>query len=128
MPAKLVRTSAGRESCSIKVAKFLKQLSDNWLLRIYFMDLMKFLDKNVTSKRFQTEIKVSEVSKTQKMNIEKYLSCWSMRTFILFFVFHFDFVIIPILVTCEASIALKAPLCFAMIHPLISIVFYKLYP
>jgi hypothetical protein len=37
----------------------------------YFMDLMKFLGKNMTSERFQTEIKVSEVSKTQKMHIEK---------------------------------------------------------
>jgi hypothetical protein len=48
--------------------------------------------------------------------------------FLLFFVLHFDYEIMVILAGREASVTLKAPLSFAMIHPLISIVFYKLCP
>jgi hypothetical protein len=40
-------------------------------VELYFMDLKKFLDNNVTGKRFQTEIRVSEVSKRQKFHIGK---------------------------------------------------------
>jgi hypothetical protein len=89
---------------------------------------MKFLGKALKDKTFQTEIKVSEVSKGQKMHIEKCVPCWSMYTILLSFILHFDFRITVIFVTCEASVTLKVPLCFAMIHPLITIVSYKLYP
>jgi hypothetical protein len=51
-----------------------------------------------------------------------------MYMFLLYFVLHFDYEIIAILDGREASVTLKAPLSFAMIHPLISIAFYKLCP